>query len=50
MNFEDVRNMSNEELAKWLSKIWKTGFLTCQLGGSISEDKPDFYEKLSEVV
>ena len=45
MNFEDVRNMSNEELAKWLSKIWEVGFLTCQLGGNM-EDKPDFYDKL----
>lgn len=47
MKFKDIKDMNDKELAKWLEKIWKTGFYTCKAGGTVG-DMPNFYERLSE--
>ena len=47
MTFNEVRNMTDKELAKWLEKIWKTGYTVGKIGGKIT-DVPNFYERLSK--
>nr|DAH73377.1 MAG TPA: Protein of unknown function (DUF3963) [Caudoviricetes sp.] len=47
MTFEDVRDFSDEDLAKWLRNIWLAGFATHGLGGT-KENCPNFYERLKE--
>lgn len=48
MNFKDIRNMTDEELARWLEKIWKTGFVVGKIKNSIIGDVPNFYDRLKE--
>lgn len=33
MTFNEVRNMTDKELAQWLEKIWKTGYTVGKIGG-----------------
>lgn len=47
MTFDDVRNMTDEELAQWLEKIWKTGYTIGKIGGNM-DNVPNFYERLSK--
>lgn len=47
MTFNEVRNMTDKELAQWLEKIWKTGYTIGNIGGKIT-DVPNFYERLSK--
>lgn len=47
MTFDDIRNKSDKELAKYLEKIYKTGFTVGRVSkGSIKEVLPNFYERL----
>ena len=50
MTFEDIRQMDDKKLAKWLEKIWKTGFVIGKLKTHGDPQKlcPDFYDKLRE--
>lgn len=49
MTFDDIRNKSDEELAKYLEKIYKTGFTIARISNSnIEEVLPNFYERLKE--
>lgn len=44
--FDDVRNMNDEELANWLSLIWRTGWNVATLGSPITTC-PNFNDRLS---
>lgn len=49
MTFDDIRNKSDEELAKYLEKIYKTGFAIARISNdNIEELLPNFYEILKE--
>lgn len=48
ITYSVVRSMNDEQLAKWLTNIWRAGYATGRNGLDYLSNVPDFYNRLKD--